>query len=752
MPGFGRFETVEELASSGPFAVFSARPAGEGAPPAFAIKIYRTSDMFADAEVIEREAGAFLEAARLQQSLPAGSLKEGGEGHWAKIYELGRTEEAAYYVTDLYPMTAQRMVDSRRELDARSLAWIIGGVVDALSELGAKANGRGHGGLTTSNVLIAGREEIEGSQVALTDPEPDSRLDSRSQAQDLRDLAALIFQLVIHRAPPKGGEIRTSPEWQRMGNAGELLRSLCEQLLNPQAGAQLTFEQIKEKLKACLAVKEPSKGGMSLGVKIAIGAAVLLLAGGAAFFAMRKSGPPPEPITADLLTALVQTVTVKLAAATKKANDNNDDAREAEATALETQLKAAQGKIETLRQHPMIQSEAELRSLLAKKGDAETELADLEKKIDTLAGAIVVIDPGQDPRPAAWMEKPLADLNDALAAVVKDMPTEGEGGPDVATLRQQVETFKGKVDSLKAKPWLAEGAEPAARNQAQEEVRKGVKDAVAEQKTIKTTLAKARVQAREQLDKYLADQRQLNRNQKIVTSDSLQEAFAIGIDTINLNDQTLGWEAVKTTVANLTAWLKGLDADLPASLDVQPLPGSALDLQAAQKAVDTKREHALSAAVEPMTKGRTMPGPDDAAKRAKIKEDFGTYVSGVKQELADATEIERLLSLGYSFTRSSRRGQVHPDSAGRGLFFRLIPRGQDRCGQRPPAGGRPGAGVDIDRRRATHGAHYLRRAKRRQRVAGDGGLEEAAQGRVPGGAGGPGPGFGPSEQHHYPGP
>jgi len=33
------------------------------------------------------------------------------------------------------------MVDSRRELDSQSLVWVIGGVVDGLAELGAKANG-----------------------------------------------------------------------------------------------------------------------------------------------------------------------------------------------------------------------------------------------------------------------------------------------------------------------------------------------------------------------------------------------------------------------------------------------------------------------------------------------------------------------------------------------------------------------------------------------------------------------------------
>jgi hypothetical protein len=655
---------VEELASSGPFAVFSARPAGEGGAPAFAVKIYRTADIFGDPEVVEREAAAFLDAARLQQSLPAGRVG-GGEGHWAGIYEMGRTEEAAYYVTDLYPTTAQRMVDSRRELDARSLAWVVGGVVDGLAELGEKANGRGHGGLTLSNVLIGGREEIDGSQVALTDPEPDSRLDGRSQAQDLRDLAGLLFQLVTHRAPPKGGEVRTSVEWQRLGAAGEQLRLLCEQLLNPQPGAPLlTFEQIRQKLAACLAVKETKKGGMSVGAKVAIAAVVLIAAGAAVFFAFgHKAGPPVDPITPEWMTAQVQTVSGKLTSAAKKAVDNSDEDREKEATELEPKLKSAKERIEAVRQHTPPQNEAELRSLVAKKTDAETELSDLEARIDKLAGAIVVLDPEQDPRrpdPQKWMAAPLADLNTLLEAVVKDTPTEGEGGPDAAGLRQSVQAFAAKLDTERAKPWAVDGAEPAARKQGQDEIRKAVKDAAAEQKTLKTTLTKARGEARGRLEKYLADQKQLNHTDKIVTSEALHEAFAMGIDTINLSDQTLGWEAVRTKVAELTGWLKGLETDLPGTLDVQVLPGSGLDLKAAQSAVNVKRERALASAAEPMTSGRTLPATSDAAyaaKRAKIKGDFGAHVTGVKQVLADAADIERLLALGFGYDEAPRGGK-----------------------------------------------------------------------------------------------
>src|SRR5262249_53542019 len=154
-------------------------------------------------------------------------------------------------------------------------------------------------------------------------------------------------------------------------------------------------------------------------------------------------------------------------------------------------LKAAQAKIDSVRKHDPPQSEAELRSLVAKKTDAETDLSDLEKKIDDLASRIVALDPEQDPRrpdPEHWMAAPLAELNALVQVVEKDTPTEGEGPPDVVALKQSVQGFAAKLDEQRGKAWAVEGAEPAARKQGQDAIRKAVKDAAAEQKTLKTTL------------------------------------------------------------------------------------------------------------------------------------------------------------------------------------------------------------------------------------------------------------------------
>jgi hypothetical protein len=664
MPGFGRFETVEELAAAGPFVVFSARPAGKDGPPSFAIKIYRTNDILSDPEVVDREAAAFLEAAKLQHSLPVGGVSA-GEGHWAGIYEMGRTEEAAYYVTDLYPTTAQRIVDSRRELNAAELAWIIGGVVDGLAELAKQAHGRGHGGLTPSNVLIGRREEIEGANVALTDPEPDSRLDPKSQTQDLRDVGGLLFQLVIYRPPPKGGEVRTGPEWQRLGEAGEQFRLLCEQLINPHPGSPLlTLEQIKERLAASLAAKakpavvaEKGKGTKW----IAVAAVALLALGVGAYFALaHKSGPPEDPIPPGWYMEEVKAVRAKLTSATKKADDNADEEHEKEAARLDKELAAAEKEVSGVQHHAPPQTDADVRVLLTNQAQAKADHASVEKKIDALDAAIIVLKEEDDPRgrdAQRWMADKLADLNKLLDQVVNDTPTEGGGGPDISALRQGVQGLVAKVEHTRGRPWPTEGAD---LKQVQAEIRTSVKEALAEHRSLTDSLSKADHEAGAAVAGYLQKQKDLNLSGQIVASDALQEAFAAGLgiisDALNDRDQKLGWQGVRARVADLTAWLKGLEDDLPASLNVQVPPGSGVELKPAQDALQKEREQRFKAAVS----GRAMPAKGDAAYAAdwaRLKESYLSLVSSVKQVLGDAAEAESLMALAYGYDDAGPGGK-----------------------------------------------------------------------------------------------
>lgn len=285
MPGFGRFETVEELASSGPFSVYSARSPGEDGPPKFVIKTFSTIDEFADPEIIEARAKAFLESARTQQELAKASPE-----CWAPVYDSGRTPTHAYFVTDLYELTAHKLIDSRRDMTPTEIVRLVLGIARALDSIRKTRNGRGHGDLKPTNVLISAPEnDLAQAGVFLIDPAPDARLVNQGNADDQRALADMLHQLVVFRSGPKGGAVQGGPEWSAFGKAGEVLRGACEWLLNPQAGAIASYDEIDARLAPATQVKS---GGGKKGLLIAGVVGVVLIGGGIGAWMFLGGGPP----------------------------------------------------------------------------------------------------------------------------------------------------------------------------------------------------------------------------------------------------------------------------------------------------------------------------------------------------------------------------------------------------------------------------------------------------------------------------
>ncbi len=647
MPVFGRFETVEELASSGPFAVFSAREAG-GSAPAFAVKIYRTADMFADAEVVEREAAVFLEVVALQKGLPAGPAAGGG-GHWAPIHESGRTAEAVYYVTDLFPASLLRMVDSRRELDGRAIAHLIGGVVDGLDELARAAGGRGHGALQPSNVLI-GSGDVASAQVSLTDPESAQRLDSHAPAQDLRAVAGLLFQLIVHRQPPKGGAITTSPEWQSRGSGGELLRQLCESLLNPQAGTPLmTFDEIRARLKAVEAERAPSKGGLPLGAKLgAAGVLVAALALGAFFYLQQPKGPPPDPRPTGWMVQETSQIEQRLKTTTTRARDNADEAGVAKMEKFAADYAAFMERLEVARQVPPPQTPAEANAIDNRKTDTERSLAELDKQLSQIDQSIEVIDPGTDPRKEGWMDAQTAALDTLLGAVVSVMPTEGAANADIAALQGEVQQFKDRVAQVKAMAWTRPDATPAELQEHQAQVTRSFRETNASLPTVQTSLKQAKVKARDRLKEYFDE----HRRPQDITSPTLLEAFITAARTIDPErDETLDWAAVKGRFDALRSWVSSADAAFSDTLEVQLPAGSDVSPEVAQRAVRDRREQFLRAVAAPVIKSGQLPAPGGDAFSAE-RGQFNAYVAQVRGVLQDAAEVERLLSQGYAYSEN----------------------------------------------------------------------------------------------------
>jgi hypothetical protein len=241
MSRFGRYEVVEELYRTALATVSRARGTAIGdakyvvksfTPPAFAA--YDEQDAGGEA--------AFLERAGLQQKVAA----ERSSRHWAAVHDLGKQNDAAFFVTDYYPLTAQKLITGRVSMTPASLHRLVAAVVRGLRELNSVAD-RPHGNLKPTNVLIAGQGESAGAAgIVLTDPAPTARLSTwGEQSDDLVALGHLIHQLVLHRPfrSPGSWPLEKSNEWSALGRFGDRWRDLCNRLLDPtgqQRPADLT--------------------------------------------------------------------------------------------------------------------------------------------------------------------------------------------------------------------------------------------------------------------------------------------------------------------------------------------------------------------------------------------------------------------------------------------------------------------------------------------------------------------------------
>lgn len=383
MPQFGRFETVEELASSGPVTVYTARPAGEAGDPAFVVKTFRTVDDLADPEILAARAAAFL---RSSDALLA--LSKAAPTIFANVHDKGSTENSVYFISDLAPLTAQWLVDNKKDLSPQNLGRIIGAVIAGIESIRSGSVCAAHANLRPTNVLLSSRE-VEEARITLTDPLDPRQLNENSPEDDMKALGALMFELVAHRTAPSGTAIRKGPEWERLRGPGELLRQLCEQLLNPTTGQELTPATAKAKLDAALAIRDSSPGKT-----IGIAAAALVVLAGGGFFAYKKFNPvaqqqqqaPPVEVVDDVRNdAFRKPLADALNGAKAQLTEQLSDRFEA----LEATGNAA--KEEFLAQYRDLQKEYD--DFLAKPGDSLEQRKELKAAAPALEEKIKAIGP-----------------------------------------------------------------------------------------------------------------------------------------------------------------------------------------------------------------------------------------------------------------------------------------------------------------------------------------------------------------------
>ncbi len=230
MARYGEYESVREVYRGGLAVVYTARPPG-GGEDRLALKVLELPVYLADEERVEQESVLFLESAETQRRAAAGSPA------WAPVHASGRCEGGAWYATDLFERSAEKLVLHRRDLEPAEVHRVVAAAVEGLQAL-RQIEGRPHGNLKTTNILISGRGEVASARVALADPIATSRIKpDEDSVKDLKDLGDLLHQLVLHR-PMRSAmawPLSMTPEWQRLGRVGAGWLELCNALLNPTA-------------------------------------------------------------------------------------------------------------------------------------------------------------------------------------------------------------------------------------------------------------------------------------------------------------------------------------------------------------------------------------------------------------------------------------------------------------------------------------------------------------------------------------
>jgi len=279
---------------------------------------------------------------------------------------------------------------------------------------------------------------------------------------------------------------------------------------------------------------------------------------------------------------------------------------------------------------------------------------------------------GRDPRPAEWMVAEEADLNQRLSSMVTELRDEGNPAQSpLPQLQERAAAVSALIAELRRRPWDAveepgaidpanPEAEPAPVTRAvtkveQEEIVQRANQAALEVYELKKALVSVMAESRERLAAFIQAEVDRNRRGEVVEGEVLRQVYARGLRTIDPSDDRLTWAVARAKVRDLGAWVRQIELEFSPLPPVQLPEGSGLDPAAIAAVFDSQRDAAIEQAGEPVLERRTIPAPDDAAdaaRRGQIKQQLDAWATAAGRALADAGEIDRLLSLGYGFTES----------------------------------------------------------------------------------------------------
>lgn len=259
MPVYGEYETVAELGRNGSTCVYRARPADGGwdlgfddlgTDSIFALKTFRVRNA---EDAGGTETSRFLERVRAQKRVVVS-----GALHWAPIIDTGKAGAEAYYIAPYYPRTAAKMAAEPGGISAEALYGIVVGTLQGLLEL-RQNQGRPHGNLKTTNILIKGEGPIAPTDIQLTDPAREEDASIAGEVEDLFNLGEIIHQLVLGAkfAGQHTWPIKPSRRWTQLGKLSDKWLALCNHLLSPRAAENwLRVDDILEDVKALKPVRK----------------------------------------------------------------------------------------------------------------------------------------------------------------------------------------------------------------------------------------------------------------------------------------------------------------------------------------------------------------------------------------------------------------------------------------------------------------------------------------------------------------
>ncbi|HEX3718451.1 MAG TPA: hypothetical protein VH595_10835 [Verrucomicrobiae bacterium] len=294
MERYGSFQTEAELERGADTGVRTFRAVHVESRQAGVLKVVA-------ATASKRE--GILAAFKIQQELAAA---HGGTG-WLSILEFGETPTECYAVFETAEPQLVNDIDGAFEPPPQVVGQVCKAILEALIRLKKEANGRPHGNLKLSNVLLRSTAagEADYGHVLLTDLLPLNPSGPAPPRSDQRALGVLLYQFIraVPRARPQMQSIPDDrPLWPvREEKRDAEWRKFVEGLMK----GEYDNGSLESVLRDCKRLMGESKGKWM--VAAVAGVAILILAGAGVYLMSSHKGPqssPPPPSAPSRLEAL----------------------------------------------------------------------------------------------------------------------------------------------------------------------------------------------------------------------------------------------------------------------------------------------------------------------------------------------------------------------------------------------------------------------------------------------------------------